>query len=276
MAITIIAGAPGSGKTSLAAALLCEIYRTQGETLQEETAAKIEAANEKRLNPLEIPQKPPIYADFDIEFLVGYEEYYKPYFINGFYLGLPNDKMQTQFVPPGSKIFLSEVQRYYDSRKKALPDHVSRFFEMHRHYGIDIYLDIQRAMLVDLNIKELCRRFIEIQSHQNITDENGRIFKTVWTYREFGSWIEYEQYLSSNAQTYITKTYTHNGNIFECFNSFSFYEEFFPPENGKFSYLEYKSRTASQDLDEATAAFYKISEPEIYRGKPKENKEKKQ
>lgn len=266
--ITIISGAPGTGKTSLLTVFLEELYRTQGEKLKDESIRRIELANEKREHPLTLPKQPPIYADYSVKFLAGYEEYYKPYFINGFYLGLPNEKMQTQFVPPGSKVFLSEVQRYYDSRKKGLPDHVSRFFEMHRHYGLDIYLDIQRVMLVDLNIKDLCRRFIEVQGHENITD-NGLIIGTVFHCREFTSWVDMQEYLNTGAQTFKETTYTYNGNIFDCFDSFSFYEEFLPGEDSNFSYLEHLSRTESQTLAPDVAALYKISEPAEYRAKQK-------
>ena len=36
------------------------------------------------------------------------------YYINGYYLGLPDGENEVMFVPPGSKIFLSEAQRYPD------------------------------------------------------------------------------------------------------------------------------------------------------------------
>ena len=53
---------------------------------------------------------------------------------------------------------------------------------------IDVYLDVQRANLIDLNIKEICKRFIEVQEMKHETDYAGRILRTTFICREFGSW----------------------------------------------------------------------------------------
>lgn len=266
--LTIIGGAPGAGKSSLEACFLVTAYFDVGEELLTVARERVTAANEKREAPLTLPEKPPIYADFAIKFLTGYEEYYEPYFINGFYLGLPNEQLKEMiYVPPGSKIFLSEVQRYFDSRKKGLPDFISRFFEMHRHYDLDIYLDIQRPGLIDLNIRELCRRFIEVQQLDNVTDDNGRLIKSIWHCREFSNWAEYDQYLKNGEKNYKETTYTYDGDIFECFNSFSYYEEFFPADGKDFKYLPYRSRSELGALSDADKALYNISEPKGYRKK---------
>ena len=109
--ITIIFGAPGSGKSSLNTYFLKELYRAQGKQLLEAACDRIERLNQDRAIPLSCPDKPPIYADYAVKFKIGYEKWAEPYFINGYYLGLANDRMATLPVPPGSKIFLSEAQR---------------------------------------------------------------------------------------------------------------------------------------------------------------------
>lgn len=276
MAITIIFGAPGAGKSSLLSYFLKQTYKTQGRALLNYARKQIEARNVLRQSPLELPDQPPIFANYAVEFKTGYEKSFEPYFINGYYLGLPNDRMATQYVPPGSKIFLSEAQRYYDSRKsQTFPDHVSRFFEMHRHYGIDVFMDVQRANLIDLNIKELCKRFIEVQGMKHEKDIAGRIVRTTFSCREFESWHEVEQYLKTGAATYHNTTYTNEGDIFRCFNSYSYFEEFLPDEGKAFNYLRFVKRADKNTISAIDEQFYKMSEPSEYRSQAKAGKDKK-
>ena len=155
--ITIIFGAPGTGKTSLNTHFLQTEYKTHGRALLAQTQKRIDEINKTRVKPLALPDKPPIFANYKASFKIGYEKTFEPYYINPFYLGLVNENMPTQYLPPNSKVFISEAQRYYNSRKSStLPDWVSRLYEMHRHYGMEIFLDVQRANLIDLNIKEIC------------------------------------------------------------------------------------------------------------------------
>lgn len=262
--ITVIFGAPGVGKSSLEAMFLKKLYEEHGFELLERTKELIDDANKKRSNKLSYPDKPPIFADFKVKFLVDYEEYYEPYFINGFYAGLPNDRLPVQFIPPGSKIFLSEVQRYYDSRKSSsMPNFISRAFEMHRHYSLDFWLDVQRPTLIDLNIRELCKRFIEVIEMENTLNSVGDVTRSVFRCREFGCWRDVAQYLETGAKTYRDTVFIHDGNIFDCFDSFNYFSEFLPGEDADFNYLPFRSRAES--AGRADAAYYNISEPEAYR-----------
>lgn len=273
--ITIIFGAPGAGKSSLNTYFLKQTYRTQGRALLHYARARIEAQNSTRATPLIVPDKPPIFANYAVKFKTGYEKSFEPYFINGYYLGLPNDRMPTQYIPPGSKIFLSEAQRYYNSRKsQTLPDWVSRFYEMHRHYGIDVYLDVQRANLIDLNIKEICKQFIEVQGMKHETDYAGRILRSTFICREFENWRNVEQYLESGAETYRKTTYINEGNIFRCFNSYSYFEEYLPDESKAFNYLPFVSRAEQKNITPDNEAFYRMSEPTEYRTQAKAQKTK--
>lgn len=262
--ITIIFGAPGAGKSSLNTYFLKELYKTQGRSLLNATRRHIERANETRLNPVSFPDKPPIFSDYKVKFKVGYEKYFEPYFINGYFAGLPNDRMQMQFVPPGAKIFLSEVQRYYDSRKsQSMPDFVSRTYEMHRHYDLDFWLDVQRASLVDLNIRELCRRFLEVVAMQHTKDFAGRITQTVFTCREFDCWRDVAQYLETGAKTYKVVKFVNEGDIFRCFDSFNYFNEFLPDEGNDFKYLPFLSRFEAKNS--TNSIYYDLSEPKLYR-----------
>lgn len=274
--IHIISGAPGAGKSSLNTYFIKKIYKEQGRTLLESCRAKISELNADRLNPLTLPDKPPIFSDFRVRFLVDYETFFEPYYINGYYLGFANERMQTQYLPPYSKVFLGEAQRYYNSRKSAnFPDYVSRLFEMHRHYNLDIYMDVQRVMLIDSNIRDLCRHFIEVQSVNNVTDELDRIVKSVWQCREFSTWTAYSDYLSNGSQNYENKTYVHEGNIFDSFDSYAYFNAFLPGEGKDFNYLKFCNASELKQLPDSTAAFYDSSEPVGYRGAPKETKKAK-
>ena len=107
--ITILSGAPGAGKSSLDTYFLKRAYFSQGRTLLDSCTNKIAELNKTRLNPLTPPDKPPIFSDYKVKFRVGYDEFFEPYYINGYYLGLANDRMATQFLPPYSKVFLGEA-----------------------------------------------------------------------------------------------------------------------------------------------------------------------
>jgi hypothetical protein len=274
--ITIVFGAPGVGKSALMTHFIKKVYIEEGAALLDQTQAKIEELNRSRDKLLTFPDKPPIFSDYRVKFKVGYEKYYEPYFVNGFYLGLPNDRINTIYLPPYSKVFLSEVQRYYDSRKsKSTPDFISRMYEMHRHYGIDVYMDIQRPMLIDLNIRELCKRFIEVVSMVHTTDYTGEITKTMFHCREFDSWRALETYMENGTATYTDRAFVNEGNIFRCFNSFNYFDEFLPKDGKDFNYLPFLSRAEREGLSAEKKAFYDQNEPKGYRGDVKEKEKSK-
>ncbi len=264
--IHIIFGAPGAGKTSLNAYLLKNAYRSEGRRLLDYTRNRIIELNASRKTPLTIPAKPPIFSDFKVRFLDGYDTYYEPYYLNGFYFGLANDVMATQYIPPGSKIFLSEGQKYFDSRQNTtFPRWVSSAFEMHRHYGIDIWIDVQRPKLIDLNIRALCKHFIEVLGMENDESATGSITKNTWLCREFDSLLSVEQYLETGEGNYREKRYVHEGNIFDVFDSVGHFNDFLPAEGKDFTYLPFLADKAPPEEYEA---FYSLSEPKGYRAKP--------
>ena len=162
--ITVIYGLPGAGKGALMTAFVKSIYKNEGRYILKkckETLAEYNVEFDKQLNE---PDRVPIFTDYKVKFLIGYKKYYETYFLNGYYFGLENDNVPVIHVPPFSRVFLTEVQRYYDSRKSStLKEFVSRLYEMHRHNNIDIYLDLQRLGLLDLNIRDLAKRIILIE-----------------------------------------------------------------------------------------------------------------
>lgn len=273
--ITIISGAPGAGKSSLNAYFIWHLCTTEGRTLLKKSRAKIEELNKTRLYTLTLPEQPPIYSDFSVKFKVGYEKYFEPYYINGYYMGFSNDRLRTLYLPPYAAVFLSESQRYYNSRKSGnFPDFVSRYYEMHRHYGLDLYLDVQRVRLIDPNIRELCRHFIEVQGMEHTRDELGRIVQSEWRCREFSDWVDFEDYLNTGAITYKETAYTYDGNIFDSYDSFGCFENYLPDDvaDKDIMYLKHLSRAEQHNVPSNIADFYKRGEPATYRGKVEEPK----
>ena len=271
--ITIIFGAPGSGKSSLMTHFLSRIYYTDGASRLKRAQKKIETLNEDRAHPLTLPNKPPLYANYKVSLHTGYHKDWEPYYINGYYIGLPNDRMDTIFTPPFSAIFLDEAQRYFNSRKSAsTPDWVSRYAEMHRHYGIDLCLCAQRPILIDANVREICKDFYEAREMEHIRDDAGAIAKTVFRVRRFEAWAAVEQYLETGAETYREAAVIHEGDIFAKFDSFSYFAEFVPPDTegaGDFRYLPQRPD------GKADPKFYRTDEPAEYRAAGKPKKEKK-
>ncbi len=274
----IISGAPGAGKSSLNACFLERAYREEGAELLKRSRAQIAKFNKSRLYPLTAPDKPPIYSDFKVKFTIGYKKHFEPYYINGYYMGLANERMRTLFIPPHAKVFLGEAQRYYNSRKSStFPDFVSRFYEMRRHYGLDVYLDVQRVRLIDANIREICRHFIEVQRMEHEYDGLGRIVRSTWHCREFDNWLDFEGYLNTGVVTYKETEYTYEGNIFELYDSFSFGENFLPPDEAgnDISYLMHMSSAEAMAKGGDVAEFYRSGEPAGYRSANEAGKKKK-
>lgn len=256
--ITIIFGAPGTGKSSKQAHIVKQLYREQGRRILDDCRSRIEQINEDNGLSLTVPDRVPIFSDFPITIKSGYEKTYMTYYINGYYLGLPGSENEVMFVPPGSKIFLSEAQRYYDSRKsKTMPDSISRFYEMHRHYGLDIWMDVQRPKLIDANIRELCQHFIEIVKLEHEYDALGRIVKSRWSCREFDTWDKTDRYLSGGEKTYEETEYVNSGNIFNSYDSFTYFDKFLPEPERDFCISERER--------EQYAEFWTGSAPKTYR-----------
>ena len=108
--IHIIFGAPGKGKSCKQVHFAKDLYLTRGRELLRSCMARIDAANAEGYD-FSYPDRVPIFSDFPMRFKIGYEKYFSPYFMNGYYLGLPNDTQEVMYVPPGSVIFLSVSEK---------------------------------------------------------------------------------------------------------------------------------------------------------------------
>lgn len=154
--------------------------------------------------------------------------------INPYRLGFANPYVKTHFSLPFECYVITEAQKYFNSRMSAyFPDWQSRFFEQSGHNNLDFWLDTQRPMLIDVNIRELSR-FIEIMNLNVGYDIFGNPCRLEWQIRHIDNSGLFEKYMSSGKQDiscYTEETVTADYNVFNCYDSQSckpkFYEGHF-------------------------------------------------
>ena len=220
--ITIICGDPGTGKTSYMAYLAMKCMTISSREHYLAACVEIDILNAQGLNLIKPPYKHLIYGNFWCESHIwGYTPRTIMEF-NGVEFGLPDDKHVTKFIPPFSTIFLMEGQSFLDSRKsRYFRQSVSRAYEIHRHYDLDIYLDCQRGTLIDLNVRGIAERIIEMQGCKVIKNSYGIMQKIIWKFRIFNSSSEYDAYLASgkNLKNYVEGVDCYIGNLANCYNT---------------------------------------------------------
>ena len=109
------------------------------------------------------------------------------------------------------------------------PDWQSRWYEQHGHNNLDIYLDTQRPMLIDVNIRELAS-FIEIVKLTIHKDENGKVMGLTWKIRKIANSSLFDRYMESGKKDkdcYVEETVTADYNVFECYDSQSCKPKFY-------------------------------------------------
>ncbi len=233
--ITIIFGKPGAGKTAY---LVSQMLRFLGNSREAyellwDCQDRVITMDRRGLD-YTVPTTPPVYTNFPVSAHVGFNQWRSSFYVDGFHLGLENDFVPVTNVLPGAVIGLTEVQRYYNSRnskdgKKALPDWVSRFYEEHRHYGLQIYLDLQRLGLCDLNIRELAGRIVEVYDLEHHLDRRGNILASRFSLRCWDNLAAAERYVDNDSLTnYARKEYIHEGNVFEAYTSTCYFDAFLP------------------------------------------------
>ncbi len=212
-----------------------------------------------------LPAQSPVYSNFKTCFQVGYNQYVGSYYMDGFHMGVENEFVDTLPVLPCSRIYLSEAQRYYDSNHTGgIPEWVSRFFEEHGHFDLDILLDSQRPILVHKNIRELIHRFVYVENMHNFTDKMGNIVASRWTYKEFDDWKYVESFIDNGDTRHCeTKTLDYLGNVFEHYESKCYRAQFIPVRR-QFSMQQHMY--GARDDDELLAMKFRYSQtaPENY------------
>lgn len=235
MSITIIFGMPRAGKTALMTKLALDCMTgAQAAKDIRESCKEIKKFNDGGFH-FTYPKRHLVFSDYDIytrnKTLFSYRT-------SGYRFGLPNEKYKDiDFFPPCSRLFFDEAQKYWNSRESnKLSDFVSRAFELHGHFKLNICLAVQRVGLIDLNIRELSPNIIEVVELKHKTD-NGVIMSSMWTCRVYKNVSEAEKRIAGQSARYKTKKYTFDGNIFKHYDSETFRFAFLKDrENADFDY----------------------------------------
>lgn len=262
---TLILAGTGEGKTSLLVYLTKKAYHESGRFRKRRCIEMLTRLNKDRETPFELPEDPPIYTDVNslkVKFKVGYNKWFEPYALNPYYMGINHPKLDTQYVLPWSMIVIPEVQVYGDSRKgTSFPRALSRVFEIRRHFHLEIFMDGHRGSFIDLKIRGMCNRIIDLVKQEHDYDELGRIIRTHWYCKEYKNYDKYEEGID-----YVETEYVNEGNIFKYFDSFGCAREFVPPEGVQFSM--HKAMTyaeAKAKLPPKEAQFFDQREPADFR-----------
>lgn len=269
--ITIIFAPPRTGKTCFLTHVACTTAfdRARTRQMQAEISSKIaNGFNDLRTIPLHS-----VSANYDIVLRkFGYRPRYSRR-INPYKLGFANPFVETHFTLPFECICITEAQKYLNSRmSNYFPDWQSRFYEQHGHNSLDIWLDTQRPMLIDVNIRELSQ-FIEIVKLDMQYDDFGRVCRLKWHIRHIDNSGLFDKYMASGKQDsscYTADTVTADYNVFDCYDSQSckpkFYDghiqagEDFDYEQAKITDETYDGylRYLKECDDEIPDDFYKV------------------
>lgn len=190
--------------------------------------------------------------------------------INPYRLGFSNAFVETHYNIPYECICITEAQKYLNSRMSMyFPDWQSRWYEQHGHNDLDIWLDTQRPLLIDVNIRELSQ-FIEIVKLEKRYDSFNRVCSLKWHIRHIDNSSLFDRYMASgktDKSCYAESTVTADYNVFDCYDSQSckpkFYEGHFDEDfdystavpcsddlSGYIKYLE-------ENDDELPSGFYR-------------------
>lgn len=192
---------------------------------------------------------------------------YSPRFnrrINPYRLGFKNKFVKTHFNLPYECIGITEAQKYLNSRMSAyFPDWQSRWYEQHGHFDIDIFLDTQRPMLIDVNIRELAS-FIEIVKLTIQKDKSGKVVGLTWIIRKIANSSLFDRYMSSGKKDkdcYIEESVTANYNVFECYDSQSCKPKFY--DGHMQDDIDYQQAELTEDNIEGYMKYLKEFDDEL-------------
>lgn len=226
--IIIVFAPPRTGKTCFLTyqAWLAAFDRQRNRAMQREIVIK-------RANGFDNLKTIPIHcvsANYDIRLR---KFGYSPRFtrrINPYRLGYANAFVDTHFNLPYECICITEAQKYLNSRMSMyFPDWQSRWYEQHGHNNLDIWLDTQRPMLIDVNVRELAQ-FIEILKLDLRYNDFGKVCGMSWTVRHIDNSNAFDLYMQSGKKDkdcYTEEIITADINVFDFYDSQSCKPKFY-------------------------------------------------
>ena len=227
----------GAGKSAFLMRAVEKLYYTRGQQIWDYSKRKIEEENKKRKRKLTPPDRVPIYSTFDFEIPNPDGSVYHPYLIKGKDIGIGKKYKK---LYPGAVIILDEAQNDFNA-KDVLPRMVSEFFEKHRHADFEIWVASQRPILINKDIRDISRHFIQIYKLEMTKAAFGIITHLKWHCREFDSRADVDEYVElsksdkGDSINYRETVYNDSGDILDYFDSKSCLSEFFPEEGNNYA-----------------------------------------
>lgn len=260
--ITIVFAPPRYGKTSL----ITHIANCTAFDMERNRAMRNEILS-KRLNGfLNIKTIPEhcVSSNYDMTFRKFRYSLRYSRRINPYRLGFENQFVKTHFNLPYEAIFITEAQKYLNSRMSMyFPEWQSRWYEQHGHNNLDIWLDTQRPMLIDVNIRELAK-FIEIVKLDIKYDKFGQVKQLIWKIRKIDNSSLFDKYMASgksDKSCYTEEKITANYNVFELYDSQNCKPKFYA---GHFEEdIDYNQATPIDDSVDGYIEYLKSNDDEL-------------
>lgn len=135
------------------------------------------------------------------------------------------------------------------------PEWQSRGYEQHGHNNLDIFLDTQRPMLIDVNIRELAQ-FIEVMKLEKFYDKSGKLCKLQWQVRVIENSSLFDKYMASGKKDnscFQEEIIIANYNVFTCYNAQNCKPKFYDGHLEEDFDLDY-----SQETNESLEGYIKF------------------
>lgn len=230
-------GDRGAGKSVFLVRNLSNIYFELGQDLLARSRRKIEEQNKKREKKLTPPAKVPIYCNFKVQIKNADGSIYEPYYIKGSDIGIGKKYKK---LYPCAVIFIDEAQNEFNS-KIDLPRAVSSFFEKSRHADFEIWIASQRPILINKDIRDLSRHFVQIYKLDMTEAHFGIICGLKWHCREFDSRADVDEYVELSKKgkgdivSYRETVYESGGEVLNYYDSKSYLSDYLPEEGSDYA-----------------------------------------
>lgn len=133
---------------------------------------------------------------------------------------------QPHFNFPYEVIGVDEAQRWFSGKGCGVPAYQKRWFELHRHNHLDIYLATQRAINIDKDIRDLSQG-IHVIDLKKYYDKYGKIVKLKWIVNVIDEG-HIDDYLNSTcgSQFFHKETIIAKYDVFSMYDSYCFKSKF--------------------------------------------------
>ncbi len=230
-------GDRGAGKSAFLMHIVATTYFDRGQEILERSRRIIEEENKTRKTKLKLPDKVPIYCNFKCRIPNPDGSFYEPYYIKGSDIGI--GKKYKKFYPC-AVIVIDEAQNEFNS-KNDLPRAVSAFFEKSRHADFEIWVASQRPILINKDIRDLSRHFIQICKLDKTVAHFDIICDLKWHCREFDSradvdkYTELSRYDKTDTVSYRETVYNASGEVLDYYDSKTYRTDYLPLEGENYA-----------------------------------------